>query len=114
MAQRAEARDWWYGNTVALGGADGQQLECHHIHPQATLTRHVTKYTKAEINDLANLAFISAKANKKISDRSPATYFPEVGDAELAKHFVPLDPALRDAGAYRGFLVARRELLRPP
>lgn len=65
----------------------------------------------AEINDLANLAFISAKANKKISDRSPGKYFTEVGSDELARHFVPLDPQLRDASAYREFLAARRALL---
>jgi len=111
VAQRAGARDWWYGSTVALGGADGQKLEYHYIHPQETLARRPEKYTKAEINDLANLAFISAKANRKISDRSPRHYFPKVGNDELAKHFVPLDPHLRDASAYREFLAARRLLL---
>jgi hypothetical protein len=111
VAQQAGARDWWHGSTIALGGTDGQKLEYHHIHPQATLARHAEKYTKAEINDLANLAFISAKANRKISDRSPRHYFAEVGKDELAKHFVPLDPQLRDASAYREFLAARRALL---
>ncbi|HEX3960595.1 MAG TPA: DUF262 domain-containing protein [Trebonia sp.] len=111
VAQRAEARDWWFGSTIALGGAGGQKLEYHHIHPQATLARRPEQYTKAEINDLANLAFISARANKKISDRSPRLYFAEVGNDELAKHFVPLDPYLRDASAFREFLTARRLLL---
>jgi hypothetical protein len=111
VAQRAEARDWWYGSTIALGGADGQKLEYHHVHPQATLARQAEKYTKAEINDLANLAFISARANKKISDRSPRHYFAEVGNDELAKHFVPIDAQLRDAHVYREFLAARRALL---
>jgi hypothetical protein len=111
VAQDAGARDWWYGSTIAIGGSDGQKLEYHHIHPQATLVRRPEKYTKAEINDLANLAFISAKANKKISDRSPRHYFAEVGNDELSRHFVPLNPVLRDASAYREFLVARRQLL---
>jgi hypothetical protein len=111
VAQRAEARDWWFGSTIALGGADGQKLEYHHIHPQATLARRPERYTKAEINDLANLAFISAKANRKISDRSPRHYFAEVGNEELSKHLVPRDPLLRDASTYREFLAARRLLL---
>jgi hypothetical protein len=110
-AQQEEARDWWYGSTIALGGGGGQQLEYHHIHPQATLANRPEKYSKAEVNDLANLAFISAKANKKISDRSPYKYFPEVGDNQLSRHFVPLDVHLRDASAYREFLAVRRELL---
>ncbi len=63
------------------------------------------------INDLANLAFISAKANRKISDRSPAAYFGELGDAALERHFVPIDPDLRTAAAYPAFVRARRELL---
>ena len=92
------------------GGSSGQQ-RVHHIHPQATLTGHANHYAKAEINDLANLAFISAKANKKISDRSPAAYFPSLGGDELQAHFVPLDEALRDAAAYREFLASRRQLL---
>ena len=108
VAQREEARDWWFGTTIALGGADGQKLEYHHVHPQATLARRPEHYTKAEVNDLANLAFISAKANRKISDRSPRVYFEEVGNEELGKHFVLLDPQLRDASAYREFLAARR------
>ena len=111
VAQRAGARDWWHGSNIALGGVGGQQLEYHHIHPRAMLARGPERYTKAEINDLANLAFISAKANRKVSDRSPRQYFAEVGNEELAKHFVPLDPQLRDATAYREFLATRRLLL---
>jgi hypothetical protein len=111
VAQDHGARDWWYGSTIALGGSGGQKLEYHHIHPQAALTGRPEGYTKAEINDLANYAFISARANKRISDRSPAEYFPSVGEAELAAHFVPLDERLRDASAYRDFLAARRHLL---
>jgi len=68
---------------------------------------------KGEINDLANLAFISATANKKILDRSPALYFPELLDGrdELTPHLVPLADDLRRVDRYRDFLVARRRLL---
>lgn len=111
VAQAAGARDWWYGTNIAVGGTGGQSLEYHHIHPQATLRQHAADYKKSEINDLANLAFISGQANRKISDRSPALYFPEVGDSELEKHFVPLEASLRDASAYRDFLASRRRLL---
>jgi hypothetical protein len=111
VAQDKGARDWWYGNKIAIGGDAGQKLEYHHIHPQATLIGRPEKYSKAEINDLANLAFISAKANKKISDRSPDKYFPSVGESELSAHLVPLDEPLRLAADYREFLAARRGLL---
>jgi hypothetical protein len=108
VAQEHGAHDWWYGAAIALGGDGGQKLEYHHIHPQATLIGHPNGYVKAEINDLANLAFISGKANRKIADHSPAKYFPTLKDDELAAHLVPLDDDLRDASAYREFLAARR------
>lgn len=111
ITQEAGARDWWYGTNIAIGGTGGQSLEYHHIHPQATLKRDPAKYTKSAINELANLAFISARANKRISDRSPGDYFPEVGTSELEKHFVPLAESLRTSSAYREFLAERRALL---
>jgi hypothetical protein len=101
------AQDWWTGSNLAGGGEGVFRLEHHHIHPRATLTGYPT----SEIDDLANLAFISAKANNKICDRSPADYFPEVGDTRLAAHHIPLKTELRTASAYRDFLAARRESL---
>lgn len=111
VAKEAGARDWWDSVGISAAAEDSQKLEYHHIHPQATLRNHPNGYAKAEINDLANLAFISAKANRKISDRSPATYFPTLGSDELGAHLVPAVERLRDASAYREFLAARRDLL---
>lgn len=110
-AKRRKARDWWHDVEISESGAGGgMAIEYHHIHPQATLK---DKYSKSEINDLANLAFISATANKKISNRSPALYFPELEHPrdELAPHLVPADAGLREAGQFREFLAARRRLL---
>jgi len=84
------------------------KLEYHHIHPRATLKN---LYSKNEINDLSNLAFISAKANRKISDRSPVEYFPEIGESQLAAHLVPTDEGLRTPEAYPVFVRERRILL---
>lgn len=111
VAQKREAHDWWFGSAIAVGGQGGQRLEYHHVHPQATLTNHANGYSKAEINDIANLVFISGKANRKISDQSPAKYFPSLQQGELTAHLVPVDEAVRDASAYREFLTARRQLL---
>jgi hypothetical protein len=111
VAKEAGAKDWWGSVGISAAAEGSQTLEYHHIHPQATLKNHAERYTKAEINDLANLAFISGKANRKISQRSPADYFPTVGDEELRAHLIPLDESLRDASAYRSFLAARRILL---
>ncbi|MGQ0838160.1 GmrSD restriction endonuclease domain-containing protein [Actinokineospora sp.] len=110
-AKEAGARDWWGGIGLSAAAEGSQTLEYHHIHPQATLKNHAARYSKAEINDLANLAFISGKANRKISHRSPSHYFPTLGDDELAAHLIPLGDSLRDADTYRSFLAARRVLL---
>jgi hypothetical protein len=110
-ARHAKAKDWWYGTEITLGGKGGFSIEYHHIHPRATLTK---SYAKAEINDLSNLAFISAKANKKIRDRSPSKYFPELLDADpdaLSSHLVPEDDHLRTADRFRDFVAARRARL---
>jgi hypothetical protein len=107
-AQASGARDWWYGTMITPGLDEGQRLEYHHIHPVDTLNE---MYVKAEINDLANLAFISGKANRKISNKSPADYFPTLGEDALAAHHVPLELELRYPSAYPQFLARRRELL---
>lgn len=110
-AKSAQAKDWWHDVEISETGAGGGfSIEYHHVHPQVTLR---DSYSKAEINDLANLAFISATANKKISGRSPADYFPEllVKRDELSPHFVPTDAGLRTADVYREFLGRRRKLL---
>ncbi|MCF6470726.1 DUF262 domain-containing protein [Nonomuraea sp. MG754425] len=115
VAKKAGALDWWFGTEISAIAEDHIKLEHHHIHPQATLKSHPQRYSKAEINDLANLAFISGKANRKISDRSPSVYFvddgPPLTKEELAAHLVPYDEPLRDAASYREFLTERRRLL---
>jgi hypothetical protein len=107
-SKQAGATDWYTAVRIGLDATGASAIEYHHIHPQATLKKN---YSKSEINDLANLAFISARANKMVSSRSPAEYFPEIGDDELRRHFVPLDPALRTPDRYPEFVAARRELL---
>lgn len=111
VAKRAGATDWWFGSQIDATAEGSQKLQYHHIHPRATLK---ARFSKQEINDLANLAFISGKANGKIFDRSPADYFPELeslGDGSLEHHFVPLDKSLRTVDAYLEFVQRRRLLL---
>lgn len=114
VAKSRHAKDWWHDIEISeTSGAGGFSIEYHHVHPQVTLRQ---AYSKGEINDLANLAFISATANKKISGRSPEAYFPELvdpltGKDELSPHLVPLEQDLRSAARYPVFLVQRRALL---
>jgi hypothetical protein len=105
----AKARDWFFGTKISTDATGAFKLEYHHIHPQSLLK--TAGYAKPEINDLANLAFISARANQRISNRPPSTYFPEVGDDDLSRHYVPLEPPLREITNFRDFTAARRSKL---
>ena len=99
-ARGRTATDWWFSVPVSALHDGSYKVEYHHIHPRATLR---DDYSKSEINDLANLAFISAKANRKISNRSPADYLTELSDADLRNHFIPTGERLRTASAYPAF-----------
>lgn len=107
VAHRRGATDWWDRNRLRMAGA-GTRLEYHHIHPQATLKE---TYQRGQINELSNLAFISERANRRISNRSPADYFNELGADELSGHLVPRDPKIERAEGYLKFLDRRRALL---
>jgi hypothetical protein len=86
------ARDWRRGEDIRL-----QELQDHHIFPQAYLKRHgIVK--RVDVNTIANRTLISDETNNKIKDKAPAPYltepdiFPSGASAELLEpHF--LDPA---------------------
>lgn len=114
------ARDWRRGESIQL-----QELQDHHIFPQAFLKRHdVTK--RAELNTIINRTLISNETNLKIRDKAPADYladlqiFPNGPLLELLEpHFIAGSAlgamseatenlAAESAGAvYEDFLAAR-------
>lgn len=62
------ARDWRRGEDIRL-----QELQDHHIIPQAYLKRHdVTK--RVDVNTIANRTLISDETNGRIKDKAPADY----------------------------------------
>jgi len=86
------ARDWRRGEDIRL-----QELQDHHIFPQAYLKRHGIE-KRVDVNTIANRTLISDETNNKIKDKAPAQYlldsdiFPSGASAELLEpHF--LDPA---------------------
>jgi hypothetical protein len=114
------ARDWRRGEDIRL-----QELQDHHIFPQAYLKRHkITK--RVDVNTVANRTLISDQTNGKIKAKAPATYladaevFPsEASDELLGPHFIDSETRalLEQAGEtttdqevanlYRRFLQAR-------
>ena len=111
--QAADARDWRSNLVIALSHVgNAHQLQFHHIFPKAVLK---STATTRETDDIANLAFISGKANRKISAKEPALYFPEVqkanGDQPFESQCIPTDPDLLTVERYKAFLAERRRLI---
>ena len=109
----AGARDWRSNLTISLDHSGSlHRLQFHHIFPKAVLK---TSYNAREADDIANLAFISGRTNRGISDKPPAEYFPplieKVGADALAAQCIPIDDHLLEVGTYKQFLMKRRQLI---
>ena len=81
-------------------------IEYHHIFPQAYMKKN--SFTdKAKIDDIANLAFIGAETNKKISDRAPSNYRGDFDSDDLSAQLIDFDVA-DEAKDFEKFLEHRR------
>jgi hypothetical protein len=107
------ATDWQTGMGITTA-AQGRQhkIQYHHIFPKALLKAH---HEQSLINEIANMAFISARTNQRISNKKPSEYLPDViakqGQEALARQAIPLDADLYDIERFEGFIARRRELL---
>jgi hypothetical protein len=113
LTRMGEARDWGTGLPLKSGLLGKMnKLEVHHIFPRAQLYKH--KFTRPEVNALANFCFLTKDTNLDISDRLPEEYFPEVEKAHagaLASQWIPEDQSLWTIGNFGKFLEARKALL---
>lgn len=110
---RRDATDWFKGIKIRRESfAEDQQIEYHHIFPKKLLNaRSVDRYLRDE---MANLAFLGQKANRRILAREPADYLAEIASHDanrLEAQFVPMDRELWKLDRFVDFLAARRELL---
>ena len=110
------ARDWETQLPISpnhMGKAN--RLQFHHIFPRKFLADSRPELRKTEIDDIANLAFISGSTNQSISAKPPYEYLLNVleqsGPAALEKQCVPTDPSLWRAERYEDFLNERRRLI---
>jgi hypothetical protein len=107
-------KDWYSGLALSQNNkGKAHKIEFHHIFPRALLQK--ANYEKAETNEIANMAFLGGKTNRRIAAKNPAEYLAgivkERGEQALSSQFVPLDRELWKIENYRQFLSARRELL---
>lgn len=108
LARRANAQDWFNG--VLLHG--DQSLEFHHIFPKDVLRAKFDLRTQSLIVDqVANLAFLSKRANIKISGQEPSQYLPTIPEHRLQSQNVPLRADLWHLEQFENFLQERREAI---
>jgi hypothetical protein len=108
LARRNGAKDWFNG--VAIG--EGQDLEYHHIFPKALLSqRYKDRAQSRLVNQVANLAFLSQRANSKIAASVPSEYLQQVDPSRLQSQYVPTDTSLWTLDRYEDFVRERRQLL---
>ncbi|MEU9380240.1 DUF262 domain-containing protein [Streptomyces sp. NPDC048279] len=111
-AAHANATDWWDGGPISGGIDRSGKPQYSLVHPATKLRSYGSTYSSTEINELANIVFVSEKTAKNIiGNRSPAAYLQSVGASDRAAHAIPNDPAVLESEGYRNFLAARRTLL---
>lgn len=104
VARNEGAEDWWKGHKITT-----TDYEEHHIFPRSLLKK--AEYEYSLIDDVANIAFLTEKANRKISNTPPEQYLSQIDPAKLEKQFVPLDKNLWRIENYKDFLQHRRKII---
>lgn len=107
----AGAKDWRSNLLIALDHTGVQhRLQFHHIFPKALLR---SEFASREADDISNLAFISGKTNRIISDKPPFVYFlpiiEKAGQNAFDAQCIPTEPELLNVKNYKEFLAERRK-----
>lgn len=107
------AKDWYSGLGISLNSQGKYHyIQYHHIFPKSLLKKD---FEKAEINEIANMAFISGKTNRRISNKEPKEYLLDIIKSrgeDVKAQCVPIETELLEIKNYREFLLKRRELLK--
>src|SRR5439155_3463251 len=118
-----EASDWGQDGK-RLFEIDPKEIQLYHIFPfnfmvndKAALKTYTDNDWSAadlrtDVNDIANLTFISQAENTDISDKPPWEYLPRKTTRESRKaHFIPEDSELWRPDRFHDFVEERRRLL---
>lgn len=108
--RKNQAQDWFTATVLSSTnvGPD-HQLELHHIFPKAVL-KQADNYESHEIDDLANIAFLSQKANRTILKSLPDKYLSDIEQSRLGAQLVP-GQEFWGLDRFRDFLMERRNRL---
>lgn len=108
------AKDWYSGLGLSLTHQGKLHfIQWHHVIPKSLLKER--GYEPGEINEIANMAFLTGQTNRRISNKEAVAYLRDIvekqGAAALESQCVPVDEALWTTDRYRDFLTMRREAL---
>ncbi len=115
LALKAQgAKDWYSGLGLSLTHQGKLHfIQWHHVIPKSLLKDK--GYETGEINEIANMAFITGQTNRRIGNQEAVNYLREVvarqGEAALRSQCVPVNEALWSTDSYRDFLAERRRAL---
>lgn len=111
ISRKKNAKDWFTGTVLSSTNVGPEhQLELHHIFPKAIL-KESGDFKTHEIDDIANIAFLSQKANRTILKSKPEDYLASVEEDRLKSQHVPLVPDLWRVDKFKDFLGERRKLI---
>jgi len=111
------AKDWFSGLGLSLTHQGKLHfIQWHHIIPKSLLKAHKEpRYETGEINEIANMAFITGQTNRRISNKDASIYLKDIvakqGENAMETQKVPLDEELWKIERYRDFLQYRRTAL---
>lgn len=108
------AKDWYSGLGLSLTHQGKLHfIQWHHIIPKSLLKS--ANYETGEINEIANMAFITGQTNRRISNKDATSYLADIvakqGVAALQSQCVSTNPELWSIERYREFLTERRVAL---
>jgi len=109
--RKKNAKDWFTGLVLSSTNVGPEhKLELHHIFPKAIL-KESGDFKTHEMDDIANIAFLSQKANRTILKSKPEDYLTNIEVDRLEAQLVPLDTELWMVDRFRDFLAERRKLM---
>lgn len=108
------AKDWYSGLGLSLTHQGRLHfVQWHHIIPKSLLKSK--SYETGEINEIANMAFITGQTNRRISNKDAVGYLADIvkkqGESALTSQCVPTDSEVWSTDRYREFLQLRRDQL---
>jgi predicted transport protein len=113
LMKRDKVKDWESGLIIG-SNANKEYLKQHdHIFPTSLLKG---KYDKGQINEIANIGFLTSTTNIRKGNKIPAKYFPEEvlpkwGIEALQSQLIPTDESLWRIENYHHFLEYRRKAI---